>query len=334
MITASDLLCLPYTPDLTEAGISYACRSLPHTFDRIGGSPFDRLRRIVVGIAVELAFRRCLAEQKLSFDIKGATPFTEPDRYDVSLGGHRCDIKSFLISYREQVASLHADPGQLLSAPGLIPLDQYVGDGHSASDLYLFAFLTGLVAASPVDVQKALGAGKPVYLLHPMPGPWVRPKTWSPLGHLVLKSESEQLLSVEVGGQDANREYVTRTVQLPPRTRVEIEGDFYSVACVHADARPDARLGIHSTSKHETCIIQPVDWGNIWVYGMRIYLAGWMVRDEFRQKASLLPEGSHVFQYDRTRIKNLAVPVAQLRPLSDLFSRARGWQQPQSNAAR
>jgi len=98
MITASDFLQLPYTPDLTEGGIAYAIRSLPYTYDRMGGSPYDRLRRIVAGVAVELAFRRHLSQQDIPYDVKGATPFTDPDRYDVSLGGHRCDIKSFIIS--------------------------------------------------------------------------------------------------------------------------------------------------------------------------------------------------------------------------------------------
>src|SRR5512140_3847755 len=143
MISDSDLVCLPYTSDLTEEGISYACRSLPHTYDRMGGSHFERLRRIVIGIAVELAFRRYLVKQEVPFDVTRATPFTDPDRYDVSLGGHRCDIKSFPISYREQIRSLHEAPAQLLDAPGLVPLDQYAGEGHSANALSLVAFRTG-----------------------------------------------------------------------------------------------------------------------------------------------------------------------------------------------
>src|SRR5512140_3307841 len=143
MISVSDLIHLPYTRDLTEGGIAYAVRSLPYTYNRMGGSSYDRLRRIVAGVAVELAFRRYLSEQNIPFDVLGATPFTEPDRYDVSLGGRRCDIKSFLISYREQIRSLHESPAQLLDAPGLVPLDQYAGEGHSANALSLVAFRTG-----------------------------------------------------------------------------------------------------------------------------------------------------------------------------------------------
>ncbi len=333
MITASDLICLPYAPDLTEAGISYACRSLPHTYDRMGGSQFDRLRRIVVGIAVELAFRRYLVQEDIPFGVEGATPFTDPDRYDVSLGGHRCDIKSFLISYREQIRSLHESPAQLLDAPALVPLDQYAGDSHSANDMYVFAFLSGLVAADGADLQKAVDAAQPLYLIHAMPSAWVRPQVWTPLGSLVLKSECDESLAVELGGQDASREFITRSVELPARTRVQLDAGFYSLAYVHASTGPAARIGIHSPRRQETYLIQPADWGNIWVYGMRIYLTGWVTRDQFRQRAALLPVGSRVFQYDRTRTRNLALPVSQLHPMSELLSQARAWVRTRSNAS-
>lgn len=333
MINASDFVCLPYTPDLTEGGISYACRSLPHTYDRMGGSSFDRLRRIVVGIAVELAFRRYLTQQGVPFDVKGATPFTDPDRYDVSLGGHRCDIKSFLISHREQITALHSDLTMLLNAPGLIPQDQYAGEGHSPNDLYLFAFLTGLVTASPEDDKKAREAGKPAYLIHPMPAAWVRPQVWTPLGRLALKAESARPLQVEIGGQDASRAFVTQRLELPPRKRVQVDADLYSLAYVHVDRQPEGRLGIHASARGETWLVQPAEWGNIWVYGMRVFLAGWISREEFRTKAGVLYEGSRVFQYDRTRTRNLAVAVSELRPLDELLSRVSAWSRSHSNAA-
>lgn len=332
MISTNDLVCLPYTPDLTEGGISYACRSLPHTYDRMGGSPFDRLRRIVVGIAVELAFRRYLVQQGVPFGVEGATPFTDPDRYDVSLGGHRCDIKSFLISYREQIRSLHEEPDQLLRAPGLVPLDQYAGDGRSPNDLYVFAFLTGLVTTEAAEMHKAIAARQPLYLIHAMPPSWVRPQVWTPIGQLILKSEADAPVMIEIGGQDASRQFITRTMELFPRTRIPIDTDFYSLAYIHASTMPGARLGVHSPRRQETYIIEAADWGNIWVYGMRIYLTGWITRDQFRQRASLLPVGSRVFQYDRTRTRNLALPISQLRPLGDLLAQTRAWASSGSNA--
>src|SRR5215211_4963236 len=158
MLSASDFLHLPYTRDLTDGGIAYAVRSLAYTYNRMGGSSYDRLRRIVAGVAVELAFRRYLSEQNIPFDVKGATPFTERDHYDVALGGRRCDIKSFLITVREKIFEMRRNPGILLSAPALVASDQNAGEGHLNSDIYLFAFFSGLLATSDEELHKLIEA--------------------------------------------------------------------------------------------------------------------------------------------------------------------------------
>ncbi len=325
MLSPSDLLHLPYTRDLTEGGIAYALRSLPYTYNRMGGSPYDRLRRIVAGVAVELAFRRYLAEQNVPFDVKGATPFTDPDRYDVLLGGRRCDIKSFLITYREQISKMKRDPGVILYAPALVPSDQNAAEGSSDSDIYLFAFLTGLVAASQNDLKKAMEANQPYYLVHAMPDSWTRPAEWNSLGALVLKSEAEETQVVEIGGQDEGRVTRSLLVEVPPRTRIQIDDGFFSLSHVHVKSQPNARIGIHSPARKETHLIGAMEWGNIWVYGMDILLAGWLTREEFNRRAYPIREGARVFQYDRTRTKNLAVPMSDLKPLLDLFERVREW---------
>ena len=335
MITSSDLLHLPYTPDLSEGGIAYACRSLAYTYDRMGGSPVDRLRRIVAGVAVELAFRRYLGEQAIPFDVLGATPFTQPDRYDVSLGGHRCDLKSFHISRRQQIAQLRQDPALVLQAPALVPLDQFAAEGHKPDDLYLFAFLLGVVAAARADVERALAAGQPTYLIHPLPDGWRRPAEWQPLERLALKSECEVPITVEIGGQNAgpragtgttSRELVIARLELPPKQRVPVEQCFHSLAYIHAMRQPEARIGLHSPRLGDAVIIPPQAWSNIWVYGMDILLTGWLSHEEYRRKAKVLNAGMRTFQYDRTRTKNLAVPVAELNPLAPLLAHVKGWE--------
>jgi hypothetical protein len=327
MISPSNLLHLPYTRDLTEAGIAYALRSLPYMYNRMGGSPYDKLRRIVAGVAVELAFRRYLSEQNIPFDVKGATPFTDPDRYDVSLGGRRCDIKSFLISYREQISEMRRNPQVLLKAPALVPSDQNAAEGHSDNDIYLFAFLSGLVAASQEDLKKAIGAGQPHHLIHAMPDSWARPAAWTPLGALVVKSEAEEGITLELGGQDEGREMRLREVEIPPRRRVEIQNGFFSLAYIHIKTPPSARVGIRCANRNETHLIGAPEWGNIWVYGLDILFAGFVTREEFKRKARPVPEGTRVFQYEKTRTKNLAVPVSELKPLSELLERVKEWKQ-------
>ncbi len=326
MLLPSSLLRLPIPRDLIEGGIAYAARSLPHTYNRMGGSPYERLRRIVAGVAVELAFRHHLSQNDIPFDVKGATPFTDPDRYDVSLGGHRCDVKSFLITHREQIARIHREPGLLLSAPALVPSDQDAGEGHHDDDIYLFAFLTALTAAAPRDLQKAIAAGQPTHILHALPKAWANPQTWTPLGRLSLKSECDAPITIELSGQTEDREFVSKTLHLPALTRVEAATVFYSLASLHVLSPPNGRVALHSPARRETHIVQPHEWGNIWVYGMDIYFTGWMSREEFRHRAKPIPPGSRVFQYDETRVKNMAVDVGELKPLGQLFERVREWE--------
>jgi hypothetical protein len=279
----------------------------------------------VASTAVELAFRRYLSEQNVLFEVKGAMPFTDPDRYDVSLGGRRCDIKSFLISYREQIAEMKRNPQVVLNAPALVPSDQNAGEGHSDKDIYLFAFLSGLIAASQADLEKVVYKKQPHHLVHVMPDAWMRPAQWNPLGALVLKSESVETQIVEVNGQDERREMRSLEVEIPPNTRVQLDDGFFSVAYIHGKSLPGARIGIHSPARNKTHLIGAMEWGNLWIYSANILLAGWLTRAEFNQRAKPIREGTRVFQYDRTRTKNLAVQVHDLKPVSDLITRVKDW---------
>jgi hypothetical protein len=272
---------------------------------------------------VQLAFRRYLSEKNIPFEVQGAAPFTEHERHDVLLNGRRCAIQPFLISQRDQIAELQRDPQVLLGAPALVASDQHAWGGHSPLDLYLFVFLAGLVTVSDNDLQRMIEAREPYYLVHVMPETWNRPRKWNPLGTLVLKSESEETQTLEIGGQDEGRGMRSCTVELPPRTRVEIPNRFFSLSYVHIRSSPNARIGLYSPTRQETYLIGTQDWGNIWLYGMQVVLTGYIRRDEFSRRASFLQAGSRVFQYNSTHVKNLAVPVSELKPLSELFEQAR-----------
>jgi hypothetical protein len=145
---------------------------------------------------------------------------------------------------------------------------------------------------------------------------------------MVLKSNADKILTVELGGQDARRQFVSKKIRLTPHQRVEAETSFYTLAYVHVNTMPSARIGIYSPQFNAPYLIAPSDWKNIWVYGMRVILAGYITRKNFRKKAAELPVGSRVFQYRRTRTKNLTLPVAELSPLSSLLEQAKNWRKP------
>ncbi len=148
MLAATDLIHLPYTPDLTEAGIAYASRMLAFSRPGLGKPTYSRLRRTVAVTAVELAFRRHLQQLAVPFRVAGHQPFTDPDHYDLSLNGRRCRLVSYWISRRNQALELRLDASRLLEATALVPSDEFVGEDCHPDDIYIFAFLLGLEAVS------------------------------------------------------------------------------------------------------------------------------------------------------------------------------------------
>lgn len=324
MLTTKDLLRLPFTPDLTEGGIEYALRSLSYIYEKAGENLYSRLRRTVVNVSVELAFRRYLATQNIEFEVKASRPFTDSERYDVFLDKYRCQVKSFFISNRVQISEIKRNVSALLSAPALVPSDHHASGGHSYNDLYVFAFATGLIAASQADLQKAIAKNQKHYLVHIMPEAWRKPTHWNPLGTLTLKSESEEELMVEVNGQDENRRTKRTMLSLAPKVKLSINESFCSVTSLRIRRVADARLGIKCEAIKETHIVSPFDWSNIWVYGMEIFLCGFMSYEEFSRQAQPLLPNSKTFQYTATRAKNLFVPVSNLKPIEKIFTLSQG----------
>ena len=47
-------------------------------------------------------------------------------------------------------------------------------------------------------------------------------------------------------------------------------------------------------------------------------LLGWITRGEFRTRSKLIAQGRRVFQFDRTKTRNLAVSVSNLKPIAEL----------------
>jgi hypothetical protein len=273
---------------------------------------------LVASTAVEVAFRRHLSQENIPFEVKATTPFTDRERFDVVLKGHRCDIKSFLISHREQILTIRKDSNTLLEAQALVPSDSHAGDGHSYNDIYLFAFINGLVALSQADMQKVLAKGQPHYLMHVLPMNWRRPNYWKPLGNIIVESALDEELMLEVYGQDEGREMKRVTVSISPYGRASIPESFYAIAALHVRRMPDAKVAIQLESG-ESHIIPPYEWSNIWVYGMDIFMTGYASYEEISQRATLLPPGARTFQYERTHVKNLSLPVSKLKPLKNLF---------------
>ena len=325
MLTTSDFVDLAYSPDLTQAGIAYACRSLTRTYFPQGGSQYGRLQQIVAEVAVELAFRRHLVTHKVPHNTLGIRPFTDPDRYDMYLGGRKCAINCHLITRREIIRRLRNDPDYLLQASAQVHKDQLESDNQSDRDLYVFAFVTALVTPTRDELKRALNANQPSYCVHLLPENWASPTPWESLGQLVIKADISESITLELGGQGETHEFLNARIQLPPNRQICSQANFYSLAYLHTTQIPDAQVGIYSPIMNQTHNITSHEWGNIWVYGMDITLAGFMTRGEFRRKARPEPTGRQVFKPPPSRSSYMVLPISELRSLNDLFKSAKDW---------
>jgi len=306
MLSVTDFIRLPCAPSLTEGGIAYALRQVPRR-----AASAAAFKHLAAHAAAEIALRRYLSEQNIPFDVAHAQWVGADERRDVNLNGQRCDLKSFFISHRGDSAAIQNNPQILLNAPALIPADVDAREERAEDDLYIFTF----VAAQTESAQR--------YWIHFMPKEWSAPQNWNPLGELILKSESEAGVQVEVHGQDAAGGFLARTIHLLPKTRAVFAEDFYAVTSLRLSGAPTARLGIRADSTRRTHIISAAEWEDVWTPIAEIILAGFLPRKEFRRRARQLPPNSSVFQFSRTRLKNLFVPIQELRAFKTLLDKMR-----------
>ncbi len=322
MLSPEEILSLPYSPEFTEAGVAYLSQIMQ---DFAGGDwSVERLQALVAAKAVELAFRRLLNERAVPHELADPASINQSNQLDVLLGGRRCRVLGGLISRREDIQAARHTP-QLLELDAHAPEEEILQHPLGDEDVLVFGLAAGLVTRGKDDLQLAQSAGEPTFLAHRMPDAWARPKLWNSLGTLAFKSEAEEPIALEVGGQDKGRAFKRNSFEFLPKQRLEGADDFYSLTYLRANSLPSGRVGVHSLVLNDTHIIQPHEWDNLWLYGMRVFLLGYMTRGEFGRQARRAEESRKPVRVDYFWERGLSVPAKELASLPDLFIRAQNW---------
>ncbi|TAK14528.1 MAG: hypothetical protein EPO32_01150 [Anaerolineae bacterium] len=325
-LDVQDFIRLQFDPDTTRAGIDYVLRWLAQPGQRAAPT-YDALREQVAEKAAELAFRRLLESEGIPHRFIESNTFQEAGVFDVSLGGRRTTLCTTLVSGRKDISRFHHYPARFLGAPALAPAEPHRRPGQGDEDLYLFAFVTGLVTRGHASLNRAMQAGQPVYLASLLPPAWASPPQWRAMADLALKSEEEDSLEIEVFGLDGARRFQSCPVTLPPRARVNVPAEFHTLTALRANRLPDARLGLHSPAVAASPkLLGPLDWHNLWAYGMQVFFVGYQTRGEFGRGAGVLRQGALALGVPAARQDYLTRPVNTLRPLPELFDLVHIWE--------
>jgi hypothetical protein len=259
----------------------------------------------------------------VQFKTEAAMPFTGADGYEVILGGHRCQVKSSLITSPPRAKAIELNCGMILGESAIVPLEEHVGEGHSDADIYLFTFLPARLELSTADIRKVIQNKQPVSMLYCMPEALLQPRGWHPIGPLHLQTESGDGLCMQLVGLDGSREPLVKPIKLLPGIPITIDEPYFSLSALSSGMITNSRLKIFYHGVSKPLVIRPHEWVNIRLYGACILLAGFITRREFEKKAVPIQQARQVYRTGQQQGKMLAIKVSELRPVAELLDRAR-----------
>ncbi len=325
MVSTSDFIILTYTPDLTLAGLTYACKRFT-LFNLPGNTPpISQLMQMIADTGIELAIRRHLIKERIPHRYAQVKHFTDPDHPTLTIGGRRCAIFNTIISKKWQIKEVRTKPLKLLDMPAMVLQDQTEMHYLNDDDIFIFGFLNSLLTTTQHSITQALDAGQPTFQIKLLPPPWSRCSSWHSLGTLTCQYEEKEKICLEIGGLSSDRKYLTETLILSSGTESFCNKDFFYIHYLSTKDYPKGKISLTSSTLKLTHIIQSHEWRNIWIYGLEIILVGFITRGEFFNQAQMMSVGNHPFDF-RTRLtKYFSIPVSKLASLPELFNRAKSW---------
>ena len=326
MLTLSDFVHLPFTPDLTETGNLYACRCLALDLAQASNLDLAPLRRLSAEIAADLSLRRYFAQEHISIKFLDASPFTHPDRNEIILGGRPCHVLNASMARKAHIDHIKDDPAVLLAAPACVPSAALASESWGYQDLLIFTF----TLAVPKLAREASGKGRAVgnadFYIYILPGSWRKARMNGAFTDLTLQNASNDEVTLELGGQTANRDFLRLELLLPSRQSGIAAQGFTRLAYILTHHVPTATISVFDQKNKRALHITPDRWGNLGVDGVEIILAGYLEVGEFRRRASRLRPSAHHWVFDHTSSPYLSIPIQELLPLPGLVAWLRSLQ--------
>jgi hypothetical protein len=327
MVSESDFVTIPFNHDMTLAGIKFTCQSFTSKRENLGKPYTKMLWGMIAKNVVKLGFKRYLDKTTVPYEMLRPTPFTDPDYYDIFIGGRRCDIHVIMITDKRQIRLIQAEPHLLLKAEALNPIDLLSGDEFFDEDILIFTVVTALVTPNRDTIEKANAAGQPLYMFNMLPSNWVNPVKWNSLGTILVESNQENTIQLEFGGINIHRQFQFESLSLKPYTQMDLKQNFYTLSYVYTPNLPDDTIRVNSSFLKETYLVEPYSWNNLWIYGMDIIIGGFVTRMEYQKNARYISKINRNINSVCDSKEIFTLPIQSLNPINDLFKLAKSWSQ-------
>jgi hypothetical protein len=311
------LLHLPFERDLSFAGLTYLCQEL-HRFPQINKA--KTLKALGGTIASELALRRWLEAQQVTYYLVNTTPFTEPNRTQIILGGRRVLVSTKLL---HGSSSRHRYPGDNLLKRRRwvhVPLTTQRIRRLEEGDLCVFSTIHERTSGAIAQKVYYDGLFQPKAYLAIAPGFLRSPKPpWKPIRaiRLTLKSSQPLCLDLAAVGREHGLEFYI--LRLSPSATARLREATYSIQYLRSKTRPSGEISLQFHRARPNWNISPDSWLNLWLDAEEIVFLGWITLGDLRARAARTRAPDEQGQR-RISTTVLSLPTHDLKPMKSLIN--------------
>ncbi len=294
---------LPCREVWLEAGLQAALESGEAA--RLEGPRGRRLRRLTAARVLALAFVQHFGAVGRPARVAGPAA-ADPRVVRVMLGARTAWLAPGWVFRREALRALRR--GRFAEGWAALPWRMREALEPRPDDPVLFGLLLALEAPTRPEAARARKAGFPLRVLHWLDGRW---QAFPPGAHLALKAEHALTLRLHGRAEGAP---ARRTVALPAGETQRLVLPWEQLLALGADAWPRGRVGLALPGR-PPYVVGPHQWENVRLYGLEIWLLGFLPWRAFWRQARYLRRGARTFPHGVHFEPAYAIPWKALEPL-------------------
>ncbi len=300
--TLDDVVRTPCREVWLQAGLHAALEGQELT--RLSGPWGKRLRRLAAAKAFLLALAQYFRERDRPVRVAGGAA-KAPEVGRLWLSGRTVWAAPTWVASRETIHTLRR--GGFEEAWAVVPWPLREAEEPRRDDLLAFGLVLALEAPTAPEAARARAAGFPLWVLHWLPRRW---HTFPAGANLTLKAE--RALTLHLHGRAAGAP-AYQTVALAAEQSQRLALPWEQLVALSADAWPQGRVGL-TVPGWPPHVVMPHQWENARLYGLEVWLLGFLTWGAFWRQARYFRRGERSFPHGAHFAPAYGVPWRALEP--------------------